>query len=511
MLPICMVNAETMAQVPGEVLLYLRALRRRIIELEQTDPQQRIAELEAANRGLRVELDDALALIAQHQEQFCQLQQQLADAKARLNTNSSNSSLPPSSDRFHTKRRPPPPADQPRKKRGGQPGHPRHLRLLVPTDLVQQTVLCKPTACRRCGRPLTGTDPAPLRHQLAELPVVRPDVVEYRLHRLTCPCCHTSTCGVLPAHVRGHFGPRLEAALALLAGGYRLGLRPVVALAADLWGLDISCGMVGKLRRHTAEALWLPWVDVALHVRTQDVNIDETSWREAKKRVYLWGVATPAATLYHIAQGRGAAVARGLLGKDYAGVATCDRLKSYWWIKRLQWCWAHLRRDFQAMIDRGNQGLAIGQALLEQSNRLFHLWHRVREGTLARAEFGAAIEPVRRAVRRALRRGLVCGCGKTAGTCQELLAHEDWLWTFVSVPGVEPTNNEGERSGRRAVLWRKTSGGTDSPRGSRFVERVLSVIDTCRKQGKNALEYLCGCVHAWRHGRAPPLLLASPS
>jgi transposase len=511
MLPICMVNAETMAQVPEDVLVYLRALRRHIIALEQIDPQQRIAELEAANRGLQVDLDDALALVAQQQGQIGQLQQQLADAKARLNTNSSNSSLPPSSDRFHCKRRPPPPAGQPRKKRGGQPGHPRHERLLVPADLVQQTIPCKPKACRRCGWPLTGTDSAPLRHQVADLPVVRPDVVEYQLHRLNCPCCHTSTCGMLPADVRGHFGPRLEATLALLAGGYRLGLRPVVALAAELWGLDISCGMVGKLRRHTAEALWLPWVDAALRVRTQDVNIDETSWREARNRAYLWSVATPAATLYYIAQGRGAAVAKGLLGKDYAGVATCDRLKSYWWIKRLQWCWAHLRRDFQAMIDRGNQGQATGQALLEQSNRLFHLWHQVREGALTGADFGAAIEPVRRAVRRALRRGILCGCGKTAGTCQELLAHEGWLWTFVSVPGVEPTNNEAERSGRRAVLWRKTSGGTDSPQGSRFVERVLTVIDTCRKQGKKALDYLCDCVHAWRHGRAPPFLVACPS
>ena len=137
MLPICMVNAETLAQVPEDVLLYLRALRRRIIELEQTDPQQRITELEAANRALQVELDDALALSAQQQEQIRQLQQQLADTKAKLGTNSSNSSLPPSSDRFHTKRRPPPAADQPRKKRGGQPGHPRRQRLLAPPDQVQ--------------------------------------------------------------------------------------------------------------------------------------------------------------------------------------------------------------------------------------------------------------------------------------------------------------------------------------------------------------------------------------
>src|SRR3954471_796404 len=152
MLPICVVNAEALAQVPEDVLLYLRALRRRIIELEQTDPQQRIAELERANRCLRVELDDALALIAQQQEQIRQLKQQLADTTAKLNTNSSNSSLPPSSDRFHGKRRPPTPAGQPRKQRGAQPGHPRQQRLLIPPDHVRQTISCKPTTCRRCGK-----------------------------------------------------------------------------------------------------------------------------------------------------------------------------------------------------------------------------------------------------------------------------------------------------------------------------------------------------------------------
>jgi transposase len=507
MLPICMVNAETLAQVPDDVRVYLRALRRRIIELEQTDPQRRIAELEAGNRSLQVQLDDAQALLAQQQEQIRQLQQQLADAKAKPNINSSNSSLPPSSDRFHGKRRPPPSPGQPRNKRGGQPGHRRHQRLLVPDDQVQRTVPCVPPACRRCGGPLSGTDPTPLRHQVAELPVVRPDIVEYQLHRLTCPRCHVRTCGRLPPEVKGQFGPRLEAALAVLAGRYRLGLRPVVALALDLWGLAISPGMVCKLRRHTAEALLVSWVEAALHVRTQNVHIDETPWREGKKLAYLWGVVSPLATLFRIAYGRTKQIAQTLLGQQYAGVATCDRLKSYWWIERLQWCWAHLRRDFQAMIDRDNAGKAIGEALLDQSNTLFHLWHQLKEGSLAQPRFQVAIQSVRQALRRVLRRGKACGCGKTAGTCRELLAHEKWLWTFVDVEGVEPTNNAGERAERQGVLWRKTSGGTDSPQGSRFVERVLTVVHTCRQQGKNVLDFLSACIEAWRHGRAPPALL----
>ncbi len=511
MLPICLVNEESLAQIPEDVRQYLRALRRRILELERTDPQQRIAELEAANRGLQVELDDAQALIARQREQLRQLQGQFADATAKLNTNSSNSSLPPSSDRFHRKRRPPPPPDQPRNERGGQPGHRRHQRPLVPPDQVRATIPRQPIACRRCGEPLVGSDPNPLRHQVAELPVVRPEVVEYQLHRLVCPCCHTATCGTLPPEVHGHFGPRLEATLALLAGRYRLGLRPVVDLAADLWGLGISTGMVSKLRQRTAEALQWPWLGVALYVGEHNVHIDETPWREGKKRAYLWAAVTPLAGLFRIAYGRTAQAAQEMLGKDYAGVATCDRLKSYWWIKRLQWCWAHLRRDFQAMIDRGQPGQAIGELLLGQSNRLFHLWHQCRTGQLSRSDFRKAMQPVRAAVRRALQRGQRSQCRPTAGTCKELLGHEQWLWTFVDVEGVEPTNNEGERAERHGVLWRKTSGGTASPQGSRFVERVLTVVDTCRRQGRQVLDYLSACIQSWRHGQMPPPLVPNTS
>jgi len=253
-----MVNEETLQRTPAEVREYLRLLRRRIHELENTDPQRRIEELQATVRGLQAEVEELKETLRQQQQQTRLLLTQLADAHAKLGTNSSNSSLPPSSDRFRGKRRPPPAADQPRKKRGGQPGHQRHERPLVPPELVKQTIPCKPTTCRRCGQPLTGNDPNPLRYQVAELPVVVPDIVEYRLHRLKCPCCHSTTCGSLPAEVKGHFGPRLEATLALLAGRYRMGLRPVADLAEDLWGLDISTGMVSKLRQRTSDALLPP-------------------------------------------------------------------------------------------------------------------------------------------------------------------------------------------------------------------------------------------------------------
>jgi TolA-binding protein len=149
MTPYFMVNEETLKRTPPEVLAYLRFLRRRIQELESTDPQRRIEELEATNRKLQTEVEDLKGVLQQQQQQLQQVQQQLANACAQLGTNSTNSSLPPSSDRFHRKRRPPAVADLHRKKSGGQPGHPQQLRLLVSPEQVRQRIPCKPTTCRR--------------------------------------------------------------------------------------------------------------------------------------------------------------------------------------------------------------------------------------------------------------------------------------------------------------------------------------------------------------------------
>jgi transposase len=195
-----------------------------------------------------------------------------------------------------------------------------------------------------------------------------------------------------------------------------------------------------------------------------------------------------------------------LLG-EFRFVATCDRWQAYRGLKRLQWCWAHLRRDFQAMIDREGVGKPIGEALLSHSNVLFDWWHRVRDGTLSRGTFQTYVGWLRSAFREDLERGAVCGCAKTAGTCRDLLAHEPWLWTFVGREGIEPTNNTAERAARHAVLWRKSSGGTNSETGSRFVERILSVVATCRQQTRNVLDYLTNCHQAALDAKPIPSLL----
>jgi transposase len=445
-------------------------------------------------------------LVQQYEQRLQALQQRVDELEQRLNLNSTNSSMPPSSDPPHVKR--PPPKPRSGRKRGGQPGHEHRKRPLVPPEQVKQVISLKPPACRRCGHELQGDDPQPRRHQVAEIPPFQPEVTEYRLHRLTCTGCGTRTCASLPQGVpEGAFGPRLQAVLAVLAGGYRLGKRPIRQLAHDLFGLSISTGVIAKLERSTADALAQPMAELEEHVRAQPANVDETSWREAGRRTWLWVVVTPLATIFHIAATRCGKVAKQLLGSADGQVVTSDRWKAYNGFRRRQLCWAHLRRDFQAMVDRKNSGTAVGQRLIELSDRMFSWWHRVRDGTLCRSSFRVSISGLRGEVFEALEDGEACGCPKTAATCRDLIANERMLWAFVWREGVEPTNNAAERALRHAVLWRKGSGGTDSSWGSRFVERVLSIRETCRQQGRGLLEYVVGCCHAQLEGRTAPALL----
>src|SRR4051794_30047804 len=227
--------------------------------------------------------------------------------------------------------------------------------------------------------------------------------------------------------------------------------------------------------------------------------------------MWLWTAVTRLVTVFTIAPSRGGDVAREILGTDAGKVVISDRLPSYGWIKRRQFCWAHLNRDFQAMIDRGGESAEVGRLLLGHSDRLFDWWHRVRDGTMARATFQGQVALMRFSFREDLRRGVACGCARTAGTCRELLAGETPLWTSVRVEGIEPTNNDAERALRHGVIYGKLSGGTASESGSRFVERMLTVVATCRQQEINVLDYLTRCYQASMDDQPAPSLIPATS
>jgi transposase len=443
------------------------------------------------------------------EDRIAALEAQVRDLQARLQLNSTNSSKPPSSDPIGLKRKPPSPPSK--RKRGGQPGHRKAFRALVPPEKLRSSRDCKPSACRRCGHALAGEDLRPLIHQVVELPKIEPIVDEYRLHRLACPDCGETTCGTLPEGVPTvRFGPYLQATLATLAGAYRLSKRQIQQLAGDLFGRSISVGMISKLERNSAEALEAPYNELATAVHSAEViGADETSWREDRHKAWLWVAVTATFTAFTIARNRSAKVARAVLGTQEGSIAVTDRWSSYDWIAApgRQICWSHLRRDFQAMIDRGGAAAPVGKTLLRLSNRLFRWWHRLEAGKVDRGQFRTAMVRLRREVKSALEQAVRCDCAPTRGTCAEILRVEESLWTFARVEGVPPTNNAAERACRHAVIWRRISGGTDSAKGSRFVERMLTIVATCRQQGRNVLEYLSSCFEAARDGQAVPSLL----
>jgi transposase len=450
-----------------------------------------------------------LALVSTYEQRLEALQRQVDELQQRLGQNSRNSSRPPSSDAPAVKRSPP--RTPSGKKRGGQPGQAPQKRPPLPPD---HTLEVRPDACRRCGQALQGDDPQPLRHQVLELPVIRPLVTAYRLHRLCCPRCGTSTCGSLPAGVpQGQAGPRLQASLALLTGAYRLSKRQAEVLCADLLGVPLSAGRICALEQQTACALDPVVGELAEYVRTQPANVDETSWRQERRRGWLWVAVTQCVTLFQVAASRAAAVVKGLVGELYEHVLTSDRFSAYNWlpVRRRQLCWAHLRRDFQAMVDRNNAGSGIGADLLLCADALFGWWHRVRDGTLRWSTFRRYASSLRGSLRLVLQAGTACSCAKTAAVCREILKLEPALWTFTRVEGIEPTNNAAERALRHAVLWRKSSYGTDSEAGGHFVSNILSMVATCRQQGKKVLDYLTQCCQAHLLGTLPPSLLPQPT
>lgn len=438
------------------------------------------------------------------------LQTRVLELEARLAQYSGNSSRPPSSD-------PPaaPPPARPKKRtgrrRGGQPGHRRMRRQLVAAEQVTRTEVVTPSNCRRCGGALVGEGREPYRHQVIELPKVVATVEEYQLHSLHCDKCGLWTRAHLPPGVpTRQFGPRLSAMVSLCSGDYRMSKREIERLVEDFFGVPIALGSIANIEQDVSECIAAPVEQVARAIGQQPVvHADETGWYERSRRAWLWGAIAGSMAMFLIRASRGAAVAKELLGAAFSGVLVSDRWTGYVWVDtaQRQLCWAHLLRQFRGFQDLGTEAAKVGGALELLTETMFHTWHQVREGTLSRAAFRALARPLRSQVAAWLQEGQSSAIRGVTGRCREILELEPALWTFVDAEGVEPTNNAAERILRPAVLWRKGSFGTDSPKGSRFVERILTVVTTLRLQNRNVLDYLTAACQAHLRGAPFPTLL----
>ena len=196
----------------------------------------------------------------------------------------------------------------------------------------------------------------PLRHQVWELPEIRPQVTEYQQHRLICPCCGETTCAELPPGVpQGQSGPRLMAFTALLMAYYRQSKRRTAAFLSTLLGQPCCAALTVKMQTVVTAAARPAYEELAAKLPSEEhINADETPTKEENEKAWLWTFVARLFTVFTVRASRAATAVDKLLTDAFAGVVTCDRAKMYWRVGHIQWCWAHLKRDFQALIDRGD-------------------------------------------------------------------------------------------------------------------------------------------------------------
>jgi transposase len=457
-----------------------------------------------------------LAAFAQFEARIAEVEKQVKQLSAKSpKATPNNSSLPSSTIHPHNdKDKPGKKKPKSKLKRGGQIGHRKHSRELVPPEQCTEIFDHHPDVCRRCGGELVVDANPPQRHQVWEMPPIEPIIYEHRLHRGNCPCCGISTSATLPEGVpTGQCGPRLAAFTGLLMGHFRQSKRRASAFLGDLLNIPCSPAWTVKIQNLMSDALTVPYEELRSELAHQkQLYVDESPTKENNQKAWLWVAVAPLFIVFGIFANRSRESLVSLVGNYQGIILNCDRAKMYLDGKRLQWCWAHLKRDLQKLIDSSdNQVKRMGHDLMRQERKLFDYWREYKAGKIKWKTFQKHVAPIREEVRGLLLRGKFSGNKKLTGFCNELYDRRSHLWTFTKIEGIEPTNNAAERALRPAVIYRKLSFGTQSARGSRYLERLLSVSETCRVQQRNAYQYLVEAMEAKFAGEAAPSLLPAKS
>jgi transposase len=474
------------------------------------DPRH--AELEALVKELRQQVSDILRREKAGAKEATALRERVAELEAQLRKNSRNSSRPPSSDSPNEARtsRSKPSGRKP----GGQPGHKGRTRALLPVEDVDKVVPYGVAACPGCGGgdlEQTGV----VRHQVTEIPPVRPHVTEHQALQVRCRGCGAEAVGELPADVaRSQFGPRVHALATQLTGDFRLTHREVARVFDEMFGVTVGLGSLTAMQRRVTVALEFPFRVAQRALRHSPAAFfDETSWRVGRKKAWLWVAHFGKLVVFHVDRRRNRAAFRRLLAGKYHGTRVVDRIKVHEDAKgrRRQVCLAHLLRDLEGFVTGpagrrlfGRRGKAVVVAL-------FRAWWRFLDGRGDRASLQATCETLRGRMVALLDEAAGHTQARVRNFAKLLRTQVDCLVTFAYVEGIEPTSNPAERMIRPAVLWRKGSFGSHSEQGARFVSRFLTTAKSLRLQGRNVLGFLVEALDAHVHGRAPPSLLPAPA
>lgn len=301
------------------------------------------------------------------------------------------------------------------------------------------------------------------------------------------------------------------AMIALLTGVYHVSRRQAAALLSDIVGVRISLGAISSVEQRVGDAVQ-PAVNEAWQSvgRATVKHTDGTSWLMAGVTLSLWTLATATATVFKIVSDSSKKTLQPLYGA-LRGILVSDRAKAlnFWAMERRQVCWAHLLRKFVSFSERDGPAGAFGKELLEYTGLMFSYWHDYKANQLDREKLRTWMAPVQAQLEALLERAVAADLERLSGSCADILDHRAALWTFIERDDVEPTNNHAERELRAFVLWRRRSFGTQSERGNRFAERLMTVAHTARKQQKSVLDFLTACCRAQRNQSTAPSLFVA--
>ncbi len=429
---------------------------------------------------------------------------------ARLEKNSSNSHKPPSSDIVKPNKRK---AGKGKRRIGGQPGHPRHQRAPFAPDQIDRTQLYSLEHCPDCGGTLKpGPKPARVVQQveLIDRPVV---VTEHRALAYWCAHCLKAHRGRLPAEVRaaGLVGTRLTALVGWLKGGAHCSYTTIQALLGDVLGVPLSRGQLDRLVRKASRALEPAYAELRQALPSEArLNVDETGHKESGKKLWTWCFRAPAYTVFKIDPSRSSQVLLHVLGEEFDGVLGCDYFSAYRKYMgdlgvQVQFCLAHLIRDVKFLTTLDARTSKYGARLWGRLRRLFRVIHR-------RERMGA--ERFQRALERE-RKGIVRAATHPSWTrearnmAERFRRHGDAYFRFITMPGVEPTNNLAEQALRFVVIQRRMTQGTRGPAGRAWCERIWTAVATCRQQGRSVFEFLHSALDAHFTGQPAPSLLTA--
>ena len=452
-----------------------------------------------------------LDAVSERDSKIAKLEAEIADLRSKLGQNSQNSGKPPSSDRPGTA----PPKTKPSgRSRGGQPGHPGKTRRLLPPGRVTKTTVVHPRRCKCCGsKNLADPGIDPRVHQTVDMPKPVLDVHETRMHAGDCADCGERTWAQLPKGTQLHLlGPNISAFVALLIS-LRVSRRDVQMLLADVLDLPVSLGALSESEERIGDALEPSYDEALEHARTRSVkHLDASSWYLAGRLQSLWAIATSLVTVFQISPDGKTETVAELMG-IVRGILITDRGSQFgfWAMGKRQICWAHLLRKWVSYAEKSDpRARHLGEQLLLFTQLMFKHWHDFRERRITRVRLVQNMVMVEKVLVSLIEQGAALGVRGVSGSCADVLTHREALFNFVHMQGVEPTNNNAERALRPFVIWRKTSYGSQSARGCRFSERLMTAAQTLRLQKRSLFEFLVGTCSAALRGHAAPSLLPTP-